>query len=206
MKKGLKVEATASATPYTTYTQPPGPDARYVQAPGVDSQYMQPPGPSNAPPGPMVDNDSRVMAWMENAVADDRSSLPPSPSPAPFYMPLQNTDGDVDGSQGKMQALFTGTTEPAERPRNASTKRRGSWPQDMSAMISDHIYGAAQEVIDLTGVSEEITKEKEGLLKSLDDAKKKITDTCTKLDEKDATMSGLTEHFFQVIRGCSSYL
>lgn len=189
MEKGLKVEVAPSATSYTSYNQPIG----------VDSRYIQPPGPSEKPLAPMIDNDSRVRAWMESAGPDDRSSLQASPSPAPFHTPRLQGDGDVETTADKMQALFTGTTEQAERPRNPPRQRRGSWPQDMSTMINDHIYGAAQEVVDLTGTSLEISQQKEGLLKNLDDAKQKITETTSKLDEKDATINDLTEHFLQVM-------
>lgn len=184
MVKGLKVEAPPSPAAYADY----GPVAV-----------------EDAPPdGQMRENDSRVMEWMENAAAEEQPSLPPSPSPAPLYSPIVKPDGDSGYDIERARALLTGPTDVSERPRPPPRERRGSWPQDMSTLISDQMFGAAQEIVELNGASHEIVLQKDEMRKELEEARQLATEASTKLEKKDAEMSDLTGQFLQVYQIASN--
>ncbi|GMH39960.1 hypothetical protein BSKO_07864 [Bryopsis sp. KO-2023] len=147
---------------------------------------------------PMTENDSKIRAWLEDA--DDTSlSLSPSPAPAPLSSPrkfssprrLENENG---GDTARESLPRPDTKKPKHQPR----QRRGSWPLDMSTTISDHLFGAAQELVELTEASLQLSNAKDTMVVELDDAKRAVAETTTKLEEKDAAMSDLAEHFLQV--------
>lgn len=148
------------------------------------TSYTRAPAHDHPVADPMGRNDSMVLAWMEGADPDH---------------PIPGTASPMQGGKQMDSALMTGTTEEIIPQKHPPRERRASWPQDMSTMISDHMFGAAQEVVQLTGASLEISREKEAVATDLKEATSKISETVAKLEEKDAAMCDLTEHFLQVI-------
>lgn len=68
----------------------------------------------------------------------------------------------------------------------------------MNNALSDNLFGAAQELVDMTTATLALAAEKNGLEQELDDVRQSITEARGQLEEREAEVGELTEHFLQV--------
>lgn len=78
-------------------------------------------------------------------------------------------------------------------------QRRTSWPQDMKITMSNQWYDTVQDMMELTSTSYELAVEREALLSELTEVREAVTEARTQLEEREAEISDLTQHFLQVI-------
>jgi len=130
---------------------------------------------------------SKVRNWLEQAEAIDPWGSIPSERDV-VTAPMDKHPDEI------LESLMPTTGGMREQ----RIFRRSSWPQDMNNALSDNLFGAAQELVDMTTATLALAAEKNGLEQELDDVRQSITDARGQLEEREAEVGELTEHFLQV--------
>eukprot|EP00210_Caulerpa_lentillifera_P001069 g1031.t1 len=130
---------------------------------------------------------SKVRNWLEQAEVIDPWGSVPSERDV-VTAPLDKNTDEI------LETLMPATGAMREQ----RIFRRSSWPQDMTNALSDNLFGAAQELVDMTTATLALAAEKNGLEQELSDVRQAITEARGQLEEREAEVGELTEHFLQV--------
>eukprot|EP00210_Caulerpa_lentillifera_P009087 g8669.t1 len=149
----------------------------------------QAPGASEARDGAVQQPESsKVRSWLENAEVVDPFGSVPSERNVVAAPPMEKKPDEI------LESLMPAAGGKGEQ----RIFRRSSWPQDMNNALSDNLFGAAQELVDMTTATLALAAEKNGLEEELQDIRQVITETRAQLAEREAEVGELTEHFLQV--------
>ncbi|CAD7695861.1 unnamed protein product, partial [Ostreobium quekettii] len=178
---------------------------RQLESAQSKGSARQGPGESPSQNGPLTGREG-------GTGADSRQSMgyrTPTHRGMGYRTPIMNAQGSCYSADpfgqvaGQAWGMNIAYGQAAERVPSVSQlcpmgQRRASWPQDLSTALTDQVMLAAQEVMELTANSVEMANRQEVVTSELMEARRAASTTQQLLQERDATVSDLTEQFLQV--------
>lgn len=171
-----------------------------AQAQSLGTSMVQP--REVLPPVDKTLPDGHAGAHAGSQLTPHSGTLTPGPSTAHCLAACHSADpfGQASLRHWEHNPAFEATLARLQSTNQLSPTmhRRGSWPQDMSTALTDQVLSAAQEVVELTANSLSMANKQEEVVSELAEARRTASTCQQRLEEREATVSDLTEHFLQV--------